>query len=45
MPGAPFRWSVNYLAATRNWLFGIKSTDPASGQQLIDSFSIAANGG
>ncbi len=44
MPGAPFRWSVNYLAATRNWLFGIKSTDPASGQQLIDSFSIAANG-
>ena len=43
IPGSPFPYSVSYLAVNGAWLFGLNSTAQGSGQ-VIDSFSIAANG-
>ena len=43
IPGSPFPYSVSYLAVNGAWLFGLNSTAQGGGQ-VIDSFSIAANG-
>src|SRR5882762_7527893 len=44
IPGSPFPWNVNYMALTNSWLFAAQNIDPATGDQLIYSFSIAPNG-
>ena len=45
IPGSPFPASLNYLAVTGRWLFGVlQSGSPTDNGQVIDSYSIAPNG-
>ena len=45
IPGSPFPASLNYLATTGHWLFGVlQSGSRTDNGQVIDSYSIATNG-
>lgn len=39
IPGSPFQYNVNYMAANARWLFGVANAD-----EDIDSFAIGSNG-
>jgi 6-phosphogluconolactonase (cycloisomerase 2 family) len=39
IPGSPFQYNVNYIAASGRWLFGVTNAD-----EDIDSFAIGSNG-
>lgn len=45
IPGSPFPASLNYLAVTGHWLFGVlQSSSPIDNGEIIASYSLASNG-
>src|SRR5690242_11011474 len=44
IPGSPFPASVNYMAVTSHWLFGVNQNNQPNNGLQINSYSIASNG-